>query len=392
MGNWVCSCGMENTGNFCAQCGNPRPQMTAVPNQRPMQSPPNQQPPPRPQAVPPRPQAIPPRPQAVPPRPQAVPPRPQAVPPAQPPYAPPRPQATPPVQPPYAPPQPQAATPSQPAYAPPPRPQAAPPPQPPYAPPQPQAAPPPQPPYGAPMQPQYAPQKTSGSNKAVLIALIVGLVVVMAGGAFYFLRRGSDDNKVATTASSPSQVTENKPAPSQSAENNPAPQQKAADNNPAPPPAVGNSTAKPQAAPITMGDISSVSASSEDHEGSYIHSADLTIDGNIASCWSEGVPNDVALGSYLVYNFTGTKLVSGMQIWTGHQKSTELFYQNARPRVIQIQGSDGSIENVNLNDSTGMQSVTFSKPMEVSSLTLTVNDVYYGTKYSDTCIAEVVFF
>lgn len=241
------------------------------------------------------------------------------------------------------------------------------------------------------MQPQYAPQEPSGSNKAVLIAVIVGLVVVLAGGAFYFLRHGSDDNNVATTDSSPSQVTENKPAPSQGAENNPA-TTPVADNNLASTPAVGNSTAKPQAAQISMGDISSVSASSEDLEGSYIHSANLTIDGNIASCWSEGLPNDVALGSYLSYNFNGTKLVSGMQIWTGHQKSTELFYQNARPSVIQIQGSDGSIENVKLSDSTGMQSVNFSKPMEVSSIKLTVSDVYYGTKYSDTCIAEVVFF
>lgn len=81
-----------------------------------------------------------------------------------------------------------------------------------------------------------------------------------------------------------------------------------------------------------------------------------------------------------------------MQIWTGHQKSTDLFYKNARPSEIQLHGSDGSIENVHLNDNMGMQSVNFSKPMEVNNIKLIVTNVYYGNKYTDTCIAEVKFF
>ena len=217
------------------------------------------------------------------------------------------------------------------------------------------------PPYA---QPQYPPQAPSGNNNAILIAVIVGLVIVVAGIFFFFVFNSSSDQKAATpapTGSAPSQV-------------------------------VGNSSATTPITPIQMSDISSVTASSEDNEDGYVHAGNLTIDGNTATCWAEGIPNNVGLNSYLMYNFNGTKKVSGMQIWTGHQKRTDLFYKNARPSEIQLHGSDGSIENVHLNDSMGMQSVTFSKPMEVSNIKLIVTNVYYGNKYSDTCIAEVKFF
>lgn len=316
MGNWVCSCGMENDGRFCTRCGKPMPQMTSMPNQQP--SAPPQGAPPRPQGAPPRPQGMPPRPQGMPPRLQGAPPRPQGMP--------------------------------------------------------------PQPPYGAPIQPQYAPQNQSGNNNGVLIALIVVLVVVIAGVAFYFLHGSSDDNG-AQTASSPSQVTENNTTPP-----------KEENHNPTPPPTEEKTTPATQVAPISMGDISSVSASSEDHEGGYVHSGNLTIDGNVGSCWSEGVPNDVALGSYLVYNFADTRKVSGIRIWIGHQKSADLFRQNARPSAIQVQGSDGSVQDIYLNDKMGVQSIKFGKPMEVNNIKLTVKSVFKGSKYSDTCIAEVQFF
>ena len=211
-------------------------------------------------------------------------------------------------------------------------------------------------------QPHYAPQASSGNNNAILIAVIVGLVIVVAGIIFYFFYNFDSGQKAAAPAgSSPTQT-------------------------------VGSSTATTAITPIAMSDISSVTASSEDNENGYVHSGSLTIDGNTSTCWSESVPNNVGLGSYLIYNFNGTKKVSGMQIWTGHQKSTDLFYKNARPSEIQLHGSDGSIENVHLNDNMGMQSVNFSKPMEVNNIKLIVTNVYYGNKYTDTCIAEVKFF
>ena len=131
--------------------------------------------------------------------------------------------------------------------------------------------------------------------------------------------------------------------------------------------------------------------SSADQEGNYVHSAKLAVDGNASTCWSEGVKG-VGIGENIEIHFNGNYKVSGMDIWIGHQKSEALFYQNARPVVLRIVGSDGSEEVYNLNDTFGSQRVIFKNPITVNKIKLVVERVAMGSKYEDTCIAEVKFF
>ena len=142
---------------------------------------------------------------------------------------------------------------------------------------------------------------------------------------------------------------------------------------------------------ITSNAIVNASHSSADHEGNYIHSASLAIDGNIQSCWSEGAP-EWGVGEFITIYFDGTYKVSGMNIWTGHQKSLELFRQNGRPVAVRVIGSDGSNEQYYLEDRFGMQKVTFRNPINVQNVRITVEGISPGSKYKDTCIAEVNFF
>ena len=142
---------------------------------------------------------------------------------------------------------------------------------------------------------------------------------------------------------------------------------------------------------IPAGAIVAAYHSSADQEGSYIHSAKLAIDGNIASCWSEGVKG-LGIGENIEIHFNGNYKVSGMNIWIGHQKSQALFYQNARPTALRVVGSDDSSDIYRLQDVFGPQRITFTKPIIANKVKLIVERVVPGNKYEDTCIAEVNFF
>lgn len=131
--------------------------------------------------------------------------------------------------------------------------------------------------------------------------------------------------------------------------------------------------------------------SSADQEGSYVHSAKLTIDGDTRTCWSEGVPG-LGIGENIIINFNGTYKVTGMKIWAGHQKSQDLFYKNARPSAIRVIGSDGSNQLYNLQDFFGQQEINFAQPINVNSIKLIVEKAKPGTTYEDTCISEVLFY
>ena len=131
--------------------------------------------------------------------------------------------------------------------------------------------------------------------------------------------------------------------------------------------------------------------SSADQEGNYVHSAKLAVDGNTSTCWSEGVKG-LGIGENIEIHFNGNYKVNGMNIWIGHQKSQNLFYQNARPIALRVIGSDGSSEVYNLRDTFGGQRVNFKQPITVNKVKLVVERVAPGNKYEDTCIAEVNFF
>jgi len=142
---------------------------------------------------------------------------------------------------------------------------------------------------------------------------------------------------------------------------------------------------------VTQSSISSTTHSSYDNEDGYAHSAAKTVDGDIRSCWAEGVKG-LGLGEYIQINFNNIYKVSGLNIWIGHQKSEDLFYKNARPVSIRVMGSDGSNEVYTLDDRMGGQRVNFIKPINVSYVRIVVDKVARGSKYEDTCIAEVSFF
>ena len=153
----------------------------------------------------------------------------------------------------------------------------------------------------------------------------------------------------------------------------------------------GQASASAEYPAITKSAYVNAYHSSADQEGNYVHSAKLTIDGNTGSCWSEGVKG-IGIGENIEIHFNGNYKVSGMNIWIGHQKSQDLFSQNARPTALRVEGSDGSKEIYNLEDKFGPQRIAFKTPITANKVKLIVERVAPGSKYEDTCISEVEFF
>lgn len=140
---------------------------------------------------------------------------------------------------------------------------------------------------------------------------------------------------------------------------------------------------------ISMKNIVNVSATSMLSENGMSHSADRLIDGNLSTAWVEGV-GGTGQGESFSLNFDGTYMVQGITIWSGYQKSEYAYYNNARPEEISVEFSDGEKESYTLEDCYGKsQEITFSEAKESSLIKVTIESVYEGSKYEDTCISEI---
>ena len=120
------------------------------------------------------------------------------------------------------------------------------------------------------------------------------------------------------------------------------------------------------------------------------HGASLAVDGNLQSCWSEGV-DGWGIGEFITISFDDVYEVKGFNIWTGHQKSQDLFYKNGRPAAIRVV-VNGISQYYQLHNSMGSQQIYFPYPVRTNSVKIIIADVFKGYKYKDTCIAEVSFF
>lgn len=235
-----------------------------------------------------------------------------------------------------------------------------------------------------------APKGQGGNKNSLLYA--VGAVVIAAaiGGGFYFMNQHPSVGGNSSIKAGKLNPSGNEKATA--GQNHAQGNSVATQQNPGA--AVGNNnsgSAGQNVPPVSGSSIAGASHSSADQEGSYVHSALLAIDGDTKTCWAEGVKG-YGIGESITVNFNSTYRVNGMNIWTGHQKTEDLFYKNARPLTVRITGSDGSNDIYNLNDMLGVQRINFRKPMDVNYIKITVEKIAPGNKYEDTCIAEVSFF
>ena len=94
-------------------------------------------------------------------------------------------------------------------------------------------------------------------------------------------------------------------------------------------------------------------------------------------------------GEWIILDFDNIYTVKKIKIVNGLVNKKNGYYNNNRPKSLTLQFSDGSSQKINLEDNnTGYQVVNINA-VETSYVKFVIDSVYYGTKYDDTCIADI---
>lgn len=141
---------------------------------------------------------------------------------------------------------------------------------------------------------------------------------------------------------------------------------------------------------LTYNDIASISSSTslKNYEPKNIY------DGDNTTAWAEGAKGS-GIGEWIKCEFNSEKTISKIEIVPGfdkmHEKLNDLWELNNQLKEIQVTFSDGSSQLFSLEKGNRLQSLQL-KPVNTSSVTLTIKSVYNGTKWDDTVISGVKFY
>lgn len=142
-------------------------------------------------------------------------------------------------------------------------------------------------------------------------------------------------------------------------------------------------------APVFMRANCSSIRSTDSEAGQY--SVGAVIDGDIQTKWAPQNTNR-GLGEWIEIIADEPQYVTGMQIANGYPRDQLTWQRNNRVKECTISFGDGTYLNVTLLDQKDLQTVDFGREVETNSIRITINSIYYGTKWKDVAIAEIIPF
>jgi hypothetical protein len=141
--------------------------------------------------------------------------------------------------------------------------------------------------------------------------------------------------------------------------------------------------------------ITDAEASSELHtKNSGIMEVRYAVDGNLLTSWQEGVEG-YGIGETITIYFDDTTEVKQIMFVNGNAKTEEAYYQNGRVKSFSVYSPDMDEEyTFDIEDFYSLEGswFDFEEPLTGTELILTIEDVYEGSKYQDTCIADIGLF
>lgn len=118
------------------------------------------------------------------------------------------------------------------------------------------------------------------------------------------------------------------------------------------------------------------------------YSPDMTVDNMPDTAWNEGFDGD-GIGEWIEFSSKKKQYITGINILNGYCKSETLYYENHRPRTIEIKFDGMSVE-MELDDLYNVyQNIEFAEPVESKTVRIIIKDIYRGTGYDDCCISEI---
>ncbi|MFP4497943.1 MAG: NADase-type glycan-binding domain-containing protein [Vulcanimicrobiota bacterium] len=88
----------------------------------------------------------------------------------------------------------------------------------------------------------------------------------------------------------------------------------------------------------------------------------------------------------------GTTTFTGFKIANGYTKNFDIWKKNSRVKLLRLDSNGKSRFYIQLADSMNARGAVFPY-LEVKGgdvIRITIEDVYPGTKYTDTCISELI--
>ncbi len=119
----------------------------------------------------------------------------------------------------------------------------------------------------------------------------------------------------------------------------------------------------------------------------FDYSPAMVLDQDFSTSWVEGVQGH-GVDEWIELEFPSEVVINTLGIVPGYARNEDIYFKNNRVKDFELEFSDGTRLPFNIADQYGMQFVEFPSK-KTDSLKLTIKYVYLGSKYDDTCIAEM---
>lgn len=148
--------------------------------------------------------------------------------------------------------------------------------------------------------------------------------------------------------------------------------------------------------------IVNATASSELTTNGYTFSIINSYDGDVDTCWQDGVAGD-GVGEVLVYYFDQPRYIAAMDIINGRVISEEKYYDNNRIESMTVycflDGRMTASTVINFDDVYVVEPAHYELTEGVmdekyycEGIQIVIESVYVGEKYDDLCLTEIQFF
>lgn len=118
----------------------------------------------------------------------------------------------------------------------------------------------------------------------------------------------------------------------------------------------------------------------------------MAVDTALDTAWVEGVAGP-GIGESITLTFPDVIEVHRISLDVGYDRDEDVFFANNRIRKATLTFSNGEQVELEFADTRGLQTVPLVRApgpnIETLFVTISIEDVYPGTEYDDTCLAEV---
>ncbi len=114
---------------------------------------------------------------------------------------------------------------------------------------------------------------------------------------------------------------------------------------------------------------------------------EMAVDGDEVTSWQEGVEGP-GIGETIYYKLDQEQPISYITLKLGNWRNDKYFYANNRPRTLSITLDDYTFQ-ITFPAEKREYVVQVDPPYPASYIQFQIDDVYKGSSYDDTCIAEL---